>query len=551
MASSSGARYGEAMELDDRTQRFGTNKSIEPVVHSREDESLEKQDGEVSATKSTGGDVAVMRRMGKEQELIRHFRMMSITSFAAVATASWEIGLFVITPGLIDGGVAGLCWSVLVTFFCWGAIYLSLAEMASIAPIAGAQYHWVSEFAPESCQRILSYITGWTSTIAWQAGNAQGIFIVGSLIQTIILVNNEDYAFPNWHGSLLAMGAMLIGYVANVYGSRALPYWQNAIFAVHIMGYFAYIVPLWVNAPTASHSQVWLEFANEGGWSSTGLAVMVGQLAAISLTTGVDSAVHMSEETRDSQTSIPYAMMAVFCINFCLVFPAVLTVAYHITDLEAAVNDSTTYPAIWVLRQAMSVPLITVILVIILVLNVASNIVYLAAVTRDLFAFARDNGLPFSKWISEVNQKRMIPVNATILSGIIATLLACIYIGSPVAFYAITSLSTVSLLQCYCLSIGCFLWRRIYHPETLPPAKFSLGRWGIPINAFAVLYSIWGFFWAFWPQATPVTAAGFNWASPIFVVVLIVALLYFVFRAKHTYFGPVVDVEGRNVRSGR
>jgi hypothetical protein len=72
----------------------------------------------------------------------------------------------------------------------------------------------------------------WTSTIAWQAGNAQGIFIVGSLIQTIILVNNENYAFPNWHGALLAIASMVFAYVCVVYGAKALPYWQNAVFAV-------------------------------------------------------------------------------------------------------------------------------------------------------------------------------------------------------------------------------------------------------------------------------------------------------------------------------
>jgi len=83
----------------------------------------------------------------------------------------------------------------------------------------------------------------WTSTIAWQAGNAQGIFIVGSLIQTIILVNDENYGFPSWQGALLAIAAMCIAYSGVVFGSKALPYWQNAVFALHIMGYFAYVVP--------------------------------------------------------------------------------------------------------------------------------------------------------------------------------------------------------------------------------------------------------------------------------------------------------------------
>jgi len=116
-----------------------------------------------------------------------------------------------------------------------------------------------------------------------------GIFLVGSLIQTVILINNENYAFPNYQGTLLAIGAMLCAWLANTYGSKALPYWQNALFAVHILAYFAYIVPIWVNAPTASHSQVWGEFANEGGWSSVGMAVLVGQLSGIGQQVGVDT----------------------------------------------------------------------------------------------------------------------------------------------------------------------------------------------------------------------------------------------------------------------
>jgi len=41
---------------------------------------------------------------------------------------------------------------------------------ADRAPIAGAQYHWVSEFAPESCQRFLSYLTGYATSI-WNVDN--------------------------------------------------------------------------------------------------------------------------------------------------------------------------------------------------------------------------------------------------------------------------------------------------------------------------------------------------------------------------------------------
>lgn len=114
-----------------------------------------------SPTKSTPNDDAAMRRMGKEQQLVRHFRQLSVTSFTALSVAAWEMGLFLISPGLINGGRAGLMWSSLWCAIGFGPVYISMAEMASMAPIAGAQYHWVSEFAPERWQRSLSYITGY------------------------------------------------------------------------------------------------------------------------------------------------------------------------------------------------------------------------------------------------------------------------------------------------------------------------------------------------------------------------------------------------------
>ncbi|KAI5361429.1 Putative amino acid/polyamine transporter I [Septoria linicola] len=503
------------------------------------------RDGTLSGTKSTHADTANMQRMGKNQELVRHFKFLSIAAFTALATAAWELGLFLLTPGLINGGRSGLVYSTLWNFLGFAPIYLSMAEMASIAPIAGAQYHWTSEFAPEKYQRILSYLTGWTSTIAWQAGNAMGIFLVGSLVQTIILVNNENYTFPSWHGTLLAIGAMLIAYTVNVYGSKALPKWQIAVFVVHVAAYFGYLVPVWANAPKATHTKVWNTFENTGGWSSTGLAVLVGQLSGISQQCGIDTAAHMSEEVRDASYTIPRAMFAVYVINMLILFPGVLTVCYAMPDLEAALADSTTYPAIYVLRQSMSVTGITIILALICFLLTASNIVYLAAVSRDLYAFARDKGLPFSYHLSKVHPKKKIPLVATQVSCLFAALLSMIYIGSPVAFYAITSLLTVTLLQCYCLSIGCMLWRRLAYPETLPQARFSLGRAGPAINGFAVVYSLWAFFWSFWPQSYAPDAAGFNWASPIFAIVLVVAVVYFMLVGRKNYVGPVVHVRGR------
>lgn len=168
-------------------------------------------------------------------------------------------------------------------------IVLSMAEMASIAPTAVSQFHWVSEFSHPQWQYVLSYYTGWISTMVWQAGNAIGVFLTGTLIQTIILENYNDYAFPSWHGGLLAMSNIVFTVAANILLTRYIPKVQTAVFVLHILAFFAVLVPICVYAPKASAMDVFTGFANTGGWSNTGFAVLSGQLSAIYMMCGTNA----------------------------------------------------------------------------------------------------------------------------------------------------------------------------------------------------------------------------------------------------------------------
>lgn len=47
------------------------------------------------------------------------------------------------TQALLAGGSAGLFWTLVSSYIGQTFIVLSLAEMSSMAPTAGGQYHWV------------------------------------------------------------------------------------------------------------------------------------------------------------------------------------------------------------------------------------------------------------------------------------------------------------------------------------------------------------------------------------------------------------------------
>lgn len=158
---------------------------------------------------------------------------------------------------------------------------LSLAEMSSMAPTAAGQYHWVSEFSPSIVQKPLSYFIGWMSTLSWQAGTASGPFLVGTLIQSSAVVIYPDYAPTNWQGTLMVIAVTFLVWALNVWGTQLMPMFQNIMLVVHIFGFLAIIIVFWVLSPRASAQVTFTEFKNIGGWSSTGLALMVGQLSAI------------------------------------------------------------------------------------------------------------------------------------------------------------------------------------------------------------------------------------------------------------------------------
>jgi hypothetical protein len=100
----------------------------------------------------TRKDKRDMQRMGKVQELKRNFRSFSVMSFTIVLQNTWEVLLVQVnhiqfrsltrqltisssatTQGLIDGGLAGLFWSYIWTFFGFSMVVISLAEMASMS----------------------------------------------------------------------------------------------------------------------------------------------------------------------------------------------------------------------------------------------------------------------------------------------------------------------------------------------------------------------------------------------------------------------------------
>ena len=77
---------------------------------------------------------------------------------------------------------------------------------------------------------------------------------------------------------------------------------------------------------------------------------------------------------------------------------------FCIGDIGEALSHTTGYPFIYVFQNATeSVGGTTGFVSVVLVLLVMITISALASSSRQMFAFARDDGLPFSKWLGTVS----------------------------------------------------------------------------------------------------------------------------------------------------
>lgn len=79
----------------------------------------------------------------------------------------------------------------------------------------------------------------------------------------------------------MVIAVTILVWVLNIWGSKFMPVFQNIMLVVHVFGFLAIIIIFWTLSPRATAEVTFTQFSNGGNWSSTGLALMVGQLSAI------------------------------------------------------------------------------------------------------------------------------------------------------------------------------------------------------------------------------------------------------------------------------
>ena len=149
---------------------------------------------------------------------------------------------------------------------------------------------------------------------------------------------------------------------------------------------------------------------------------------------------YTAEEIPNASAVVPWIMIATAILNGVLGFAALIAILFSAGNVENAEMSPTGYPFIEIFYQATnSTGGATAMVCVILALFFFATISLIATASRMTWAFARDNGLPGSNWLSKVYP---ISVYQSALVLIEPRLIVYVPTGR-------TSLGSTSLLYCH------------------------------------------------------------------------------------------------------
>jgi choline transport protein len=117
--------------------------------------------------------------------------------------------------------------------------------------------------------------------LGWHTGIAAGGYIFANMLIGLLALNHEGYSSRPFHGTLIVIAVTVVCMVFNTFFAKKLPLIEGIILVLHVFGFFAILIPLWVLSPRSPASVVFGPLQDNGGWGSKGLAYLVGLIGPI------------------------------------------------------------------------------------------------------------------------------------------------------------------------------------------------------------------------------------------------------------------------------
>jgi len=477
---------------------------------------------------------------GYRQELKRS--MGSFSSFAAgFSYISILTGLFQMFH--LGYGVAGPGFFWTWPFVLVGQLLVALcfAELASRFPLSGGVYQW----AKFTGNPFLGWMTGWiylACLIVTIAAVAMALQVSLPQISNSfqIIGNSTDPKSVAINAILLGSVLIVISTIINVRGIKLLALINNIGVFTELLGIIFLIVLLFINRVRSPVEAV-VHIKNAGSafnaFPDLKIFFASAALTASYVLYGFDTAGTLAEETHDPRKKAPRAILqALLAAGFAglLVLLLALMAAPDLSKPELG-NIQGGLPML--VKSVLGETTGSLFLCIVIFAIIVCTLAVQSGTVRLMFAMGRDGCLPFSKSLSQVSPKTQTPVLATLVCGLAAIIILAINLQFPKVFELVTSIAILWANLAYWIVVALQLRNRIITKRNGrdADAKFSLGKWGFPVNILALIWSSFMVINVSWPRTATYGEGWYNqYAAWIYsaALILIGLVIYYFKQSK-------------------
>ncbi|KQU34765.1 MULTISPECIES: APC family permease [unclassified Rhodococcus (in: high G+C Gram-positive bacteria)] len=443
-------------------------------------------------------------------------------SYISILTGTFQLFYF----GFGSAGPAYL-WSWPIVFVGQMAVALCFMELAAKYPVAGSVYNWAKLLG----SRIVGWSSGWlmlTASIVTLSAVVLALQVNLPRLWSGFQLIGDGTGEYDYATNAVVLGTIMIAFttLVNAAGIRLMARINSAGVFIELVAAVLIAVILAFNIQRGP--EIFFSTNGYGTEESAGYlgAFLVASLASGYVMYGFDTASSLGEETVEPRRTAPKAILRAILASFVIGGAILVFAVMAAPDLNDPELGTPQGGLQSIVTSVLSGPLGTVFLICILVaVTVCSLAVHTAAI-RLTFAMARDNALPFGERLATVHPKYQTPVVPAVVIGLLSILILVINVGQPKIFTVLTSIAIIMIYLAYLMVTGPLLKKRLkgeWPPKDLQEGGyFTMGRWGLPVNIFAV---VWGAGMALnlaWPREAVYGTPWYNtWGAFVYIGVIL------------------------------
>ena len=195
---------------------------------------------------------------------------------------------------------------------------------------------------------------------------------------------------------------------------------------------------------------------------------------------GFEASASVGEEVRDANRAVPKAVMLALTSCGVLVILAAVGLVLAIPDMPAVLSGKDTNPIATTLEHSFGSAAGRVTLVVLVVGFTSSMIAVQTAVSRAIWASARDKALPGARMLGKLSGREGMPRYAIGLTFVVACVL--VFFGTTKVFALLVSFASFGFILSYYMPIIGLAWRKLHRqPEAAAGRKQHRrlsGTWG-------------------------------------------------------------------------